>query len=173
MQNKPYFFSQTWGSQTGGRGGSPTWEKFPHFPVFFWGGGVPNSSFGLNILGPLCLWQCLEKRFGLIQFFVEDLTNVEIKTKKILLFFPGSEHFQKLAENVMYNIHFRRGNTALRGSSWRLARDNSVGRLKSAAQKSLPKVSNHTIKDSRMWIRIEDQGVSLFLLYIYTTGCLF
>ena len=24
-------------SQTGGRGGSPTWEKFPHFPVyFFW-----------------------------------------------------------------------------------------------------------------------------------------
>ena len=37
MQNKPYFFSQTWGSQTGGRGGgggSPTWEKFPPFPLF-------------------------------------------------------------------------------------------------------------------------------------------
>ena len=29
------YFSQTWGSQTGGRGGSPTWEKFPYFPVFF------------------------------------------------------------------------------------------------------------------------------------------
>ena len=29
-------------SQTGGRGGgSPTWEKFPHFPVFFLA-DVPN-----------------------------------------------------------------------------------------------------------------------------------
>ena len=36
------FFSQTWGFQTGGRGGgSPTWEKFPHFPVFL-GGSVPK-----------------------------------------------------------------------------------------------------------------------------------
>ena len=29
----------------GGEGGSPTWEKFPHFPVFF-GGNVPKVAFG-------------------------------------------------------------------------------------------------------------------------------
>ena len=36
MQNKPYFFSQTWVSQTGDRRKVP--EKFPHFPVFLGGG---------------------------------------------------------------------------------------------------------------------------------------
>ena len=28
----------------GGGGGSPTWEKFPHFPVYFFSGNVPESS---------------------------------------------------------------------------------------------------------------------------------
>ena len=40
-------FSQkkTCHSQTGGRGGSPTWEKFPHFPVFFLA-NVPKGHVG-------------------------------------------------------------------------------------------------------------------------------
>ena len=24
----------------GGKGGGPTWEKFPHFPVFYWGASL-------------------------------------------------------------------------------------------------------------------------------------
>ena len=37
MQNKPNFFFTNMGFLNGGEGGgSPTWEKFPHFPVFFW-----------------------------------------------------------------------------------------------------------------------------------------
>ena len=38
MQNKPYFFfSHKHGvPKQGEGGGSPTWEKFPHFPIFFW-----------------------------------------------------------------------------------------------------------------------------------------
>ena len=43
MQEKNMIFlkKKTCHSQTGGRGGgSPTWEKFPHFPVFF-GGELP------------------------------------------------------------------------------------------------------------------------------------
>ena len=35
-KNMIFFLKQTCHSQTGGRG-SPTWEKFPHFPVFFLG----------------------------------------------------------------------------------------------------------------------------------------
>ena len=29
-----------------GEGGSPTWEKFPHFPIFL-GGSVPNGQTDL------------------------------------------------------------------------------------------------------------------------------
>ena len=36
MQNKPYFFlSQTWGTQTGRRGGVPDLGKIPTFSRFF------------------------------------------------------------------------------------------------------------------------------------------
>ena len=41
--NHNFFFSQTWGSQTRGRG-SPTWEKFQHFPVFFWTTSLSESG---------------------------------------------------------------------------------------------------------------------------------
>ena len=35
-----------------------------------------NSSFGLNILGPLCLWQCLEILIG--QFGDHDCRDFDI-----------------------------------------------------------------------------------------------
>ena len=37
-----------------GEGGSPTWEKFPHFPVFFWG-ELPLASITSTIITPLLL----------------------------------------------------------------------------------------------------------------------
>ena len=46
MQNKPWFFSsnkRVIPKQGGGGGGPPTWEKFPHFPVFF-GGERPSGT---------------------------------------------------------------------------------------------------------------------------------
>ena len=49
MKNKPNFFLITGVSQTGGRGGSATWEFFPHNPVFF-PDHDPYTSYSVRIL---------------------------------------------------------------------------------------------------------------------------
>ena len=57
MQNKPSFFSHKHGvPKQGGGGGSLTWEKFPHFPVFL-GGERPLKlkKAGNNYFSILCL----------------------------------------------------------------------------------------------------------------------
>ena len=56
-----------------------------------------NSSFGLNILGPLCLWQCL-KVITLVNAYILFLVN----SKMTLI--PNPCHKELFPQNFIQNM---------------------------------------------------------------------
>ena len=70
------FFSQTWRSQTGGRG-SPTWEKFSHFPVFL-GGERPLHAFYYQLSGWVLFYIAYQSFASCIHQNHQPLENISI-----------------------------------------------------------------------------------------------
>ena len=54
------FFLTIMGFLNGGEGGSPTWEKFPHFPVFFFGNVPKVQSWGLKNIQDLLMIKIIQ-----------------------------------------------------------------------------------------------------------------
>ena len=89
-----------------GEGGSPTWEKFPHFPVFF-GGSVPNPRSNAP----------LEKKSQKTDHRGGGVNPYGQPDRKILFFFfdgfpyhaasPFSLWFLAISEHIAFHLSYQ------------------------------------------------------------------